>query len=82
MRHGIKDDVDAHGIGLGFGKVPEIKLILAFAFPAIAEVGDVAADRHHAILIVKDTLVLHLATVVRTGSGKSDASAAALLARD
>ena len=58
MRHGIGHDVDPHRVRLLFRELVEILFVLAFPFPAVAQVGVVADDRHHPALVVVDAQVV------------------------
>src|SRR5262245_35119450 len=59
MSHRVGHDVDAHGIRLLLRERAEVFLALALALPAVAEVGVVADDDHHPLLVVEDPLVMH-----------------------
>ena len=54
MRHGIDHDIDSQRIGLFLGELLKVPGILAFALPAVAQVGVVADDRHHPSVVVED----------------------------
>ena len=54
VRHGVEDDVDAERIGLLFRELAEVVFVVTFALPAVAVVGVVADDDHHAALVVED----------------------------
>ena len=53
MGHGIDEDVDAHGVRLGLGEVLEIPRSRSLLLPAVANVGVVASDTHHAAFVVE-----------------------------
>src|SRR5436190_2257134 len=56
--HGVGHDVDAHRVGLLLRELVEVVDVFALAFPAVAEVGVVADDRHHPVLVVEDAPVM------------------------
>src|SRR5436309_1980679 len=60
MRHRVKNDVDAKGVGIFFRVGLEVARISPLFLPAVAEVGVVADAHHHAAFVV-----IH-AVVVRT----------------
>src|SRR5687768_3231375 len=63
--HGVKNNIDAEGIRLFLRELTKIIFVLAFAFPAIAEVGIVANDDHHPAFVVEDSLIMRLLGVRR-----------------
>lgn len=60
MGHEVEDEVDAEGVGAGFGEEFEVGLVLAFAFPAVAGVGVVDGEGHDALLVVEPGADVHL----------------------
>jgi hypothetical protein len=81
MRHRVEDDIDAEGVCFLFREFAEVKLVLAFALPAIAVVGVMADDDAQAAFVVVDSADVALlrivalpcdATVVLTIGAKPD----------
>src|SRR4051812_713458 len=58
VRHGVGHDVDPHRVRFLGGEFLEIIWALSLSFPAVAQVGVVADDRHHPALVVEDALVV------------------------
>src|ERR1044071_1197965 len=59
MRHQIEDDVDTERVGDFFRELPEILLVLTFAFPTIADIAVVDGDNHHSLMVVEDRTDVH-----------------------
>src|SRR5258708_276517 len=54
MSHDVKNDVDAERIRNLLGKILEIIVIFALAFPAVAVVRVMGGENHDAAFVVKD----------------------------
>src|SRR6266540_3466547 len=59
MRHQVKDDVDAKGIGHLLGVLVEVKFVLTLSFPTIADVAVVDGNNHHPLVIVEQGPDVH-----------------------
>src|SRR5437773_3288154 len=57
--HGVKDNVDAERVGNFLRELLKVIVVVAFPFPAVAIVGVVRGDHHHAALVVEDRAVMH-----------------------
>src|SRR5687767_15451041 len=82
MRHRIRHDINPHRIRLVLRELVEIPLALAFTFPAVAEVGVMADDDHHAVLryipcAVKDALEVHRLAIAAVARLPGDSLVAA-----
>src|SRR6266568_5439208 len=59
VRHRVKDDVDGERVGNFLREMLEVVVVVALPFPAVAIVGVVRGDHHHAALVVEDRAVMH-----------------------
>jgi hypothetical protein len=59
MRHQIKDDVDAKGIGHLLGESVEVFFVLTLSFPTIADVAVVDGENHHLLVVVEQRPNVH-----------------------
>ena len=59
MRHQVKDDVDAKGIGHLLGEVVEVEFVLTLSFPTIADVAVVDGKDHHPLVVVEQGPDVH-----------------------
>ena len=54
MRHGVEDDVDAHGIGFFDAEFLEEPFVGAFFFPAVGEIAVGNDQDHEAVFVIID----------------------------
>src|ERR1051326_363358 len=59
MGHRVKDNVDCERVGDFFREMLEVIVIVAFPLPAVAIVGIVRGNHHHAALVVEDGAMVH-----------------------
>src|SRR6266700_3260762 len=57
--HGVKNDVDGERVGDFLREMLEVVVIVALPFPAVAIVGVVRGNHHHAAFVVEDRAVMH-----------------------
>ena len=59
MRHQVKEDVDAKGIGHFFGEFVEVNFVLALPFPTIADVAVVDRQDQEPLFVVEQGSDVH-----------------------
>jgi hypothetical protein len=55
MRHQVKDDVDAKGIGHLLGEFVEVEFVLTLPFPTIADIAVVDGKNHDPLVVVEQS---------------------------
>src|SRR5262245_6344803 len=69
MRHEVEDGVDAERISDALGIRAEVKLVFAFAFPAVADVAVVDGQDHHPLAVVEQSAHAHFLRALTAENG-------------